>query len=1020
MTTFRLSTLALAVTLAAAGCGKSRPAGSAEGGPVVMTGGAADGSDVTVDSRWCTKCHGDAGRAPLANDAAGVQFAPPRDLAGATTGAKVGAHLAHVQAGTVRGGAPCSTCHVVPANSAAHVPGVTLRGLAASRGATPSFGAGSCTATYCHGNFTGGNGSASLSWTGAPLSGCTACHALPPANSAHTGLSPSDFPTACVSCHGGTLDGTGAIKIAGGLHINGQVDGGCTGCHGTPGRPNGGIATATYDSNQDAAPPAQTTLHAGSTVLVGAHLAHVNPTPSVAGGAQPTGGVYRPIACTECHPDNLAQPHPDNARATVDFSLATGATIGGYVPSLTAAGNGTSVPVSCDTYCHAGVGGGSATTPAWTGAAATCGSCHGFPPASHAASIDTAPECNACHDGTVNADGTINVAGGLHINGQVEGGESTGGQACGDCHAAIFAAIQDAGKASRHALTLDDPAAQTGITWGSPLSSNAAAVRSCTNMCHGDHPHDAGGAGDHGYNAYADANDRLSSPTTSTRAKTDFDGAATNGGLCISCHRNPISGGGATIDKAAYGASAHDFTAASGFTWQFQLHLGAFDRNCTKCHASNVEGRTPGVSVTSSGASSVHFSDNASLLAGSLTLSAGVTDLVCYNCHGSTPTPGAGVQGNRSGKNIQSQFAKASAHLGSGLTCLSCHAPHVAKAGTHATPGNLAGPPIEGAAGAAFTAAPLGLWATPVAGHFTAKTIVAGTDVEATLCFKCHSAFAASLPAGTTDQAKEFNPGNTASYSAGTATFTNGSATVTGTGTSWTANMVGWYVKRGSDTGTATWYLVTAVGSSTSLTISRNYTGTTGSGAYTVQAAGGYHPVLAAADGNMGATGSIKAPFTRTSLMTCTDCHESDTTTDPNGPHGSAAGFLLKGPNTLWSQALVVNAGGATGMPDGTFCINCHNQDFSGGRFTSHTNGDHDIACFNCHAAIPHGGPRIGILNAGAGASADVGGQVAGWDGVAPYWQGTGTARLYLKSFPATNTSSWSSRNYCGCNGTGH
>ena len=29
------------------------------------------------------------------------------------------------------------------------------------------------------------------------------------------------------------------------------------------------------------------------------------------------------------------------------------------------------------------------------------------------------------------------------------------------------------------------------------------------------------------------------------------------------------------------------------------------------------------------------------------------------------------------------------------------------------------------------------------------------------------------------------------------------------------------------------------------------------------------------------------------------------TTTDPNGPHGSAARFILKGPNTTWNSAVV-------------------------------------------------------------------------------------------------------------------
>ena len=177
-----------------------------------------------------------------------------------------------------------------------------------------------------------------------------------------------------------------------------------------------------------------------------------------------------------------------------------------------------------------------------------------------------------------------------------------------------------------------------------------------------------------------------------------------------------------------------------------------------------------------------------------------------------------------------------------------------------------------------------------------------------------------------------------------------------------------------------------------------------------------FHPVLATASGNLGATGNILPPFSRTTLMQCTDCHESDVGTDPNGPHGSAAKFILKGPNTTWNNTIAVGSGG---MPTGTFCANCHRADFAGGRFTNHTNGSHNIACMNCHAAIPHGGPRVGMLVAPANTTTALGGIIAGWDATAPYSNpGTGS-RLYLKSYPASNTTSWSQSN-CGCNGTGH
>jgi hypothetical protein len=76
----------------------------------------------------------------------------------------------------------------------------------------------------------------------------------------------------------------------------------------------------------------------------------------------------------------------------------------------------------------------------------------------------------------------------------------------------------------------------------------------------------------------------------------------------------------------------------------------------------------------------------------------------------------------------------------------------------------------------------------------------------------------------------------------------------------------------------------------------------------------------------------------------------------------------------------------------------------------------------NCHAAIPHGGPRPGMLidAVGTGGSCvPTGGVIAGWDTTAPYFNATSASKLCIKSYPATNTTSWAQSN-CGCNGSGH
>lgn len=151
--------------------------------------------------------------------------------------------------------------------------------------------------------------------------------------------------------------------------------------------------------------------------------------------------------------------------------------------------------------------------------------------------------------------------------------------------------------------------------------------------------------------------------------------------------------------------------------------------------------------------------------------------------------------------------------------------------------------------------------------------------------------------------------------------------------------------------------------------------------------------------------------------MTCSDCHESNQLTDPNGPHGSAASFVLKGPQTTWDETLV---NGVT-MPANAFCSNCHNTSWgtSSSRFPLHSRTEHAIPCFNCHSAIPHGGPRPGFLNAMVGINTVNLVSYPDYDNAAPYARpGTGR-RLYLVSYPASNTAAWLRPN-CGCDGTAH
>ena len=601
-------------------------------GAVLVAGNLHINGAIDTSTLTCTTCHGGT-LVATGNQDANVGVAPrgagAPDTYGTvlTTGRGVGVHASHVL-GTRSRPVLCNACHVVPTaqvhkTGAATTGAVALANLSVTGGiATSSYSttALTCSNTYCHGNLGGGVGATNVTpaWTVAATLACTSCHGSPPTTTSTGGNHPARSD--CGTCHtgyAGTSAATWTVNAA--THVDGVkqfVAQTCTSCHGTAGR----ASVAGADLNQASAPPADS--HGATTgVLVGMHLAHVNPAASTAtapAGTQPTGGVYRPIACTECHPNNTSSSHSDGT-VNLDFTLATGARLNNFAAGFTR-GNGTTTATTCATWCHgAGLGTsyqGTTINPAWNGAAATCSSCHDFPPLTTAHTgpplvASDSRACASCHAGTVNADGTINVAGGKHINGA---SDAVKGDTCSGCHDFGMAAAT-----TYHHVMATDPGAAYPTSNGPAILD---ASRNC-NICHMKHE-------------FADKASNLRNTVNSaTPTASNTDTA-----LCVSCHqqnnqtkdltRQKTDGTVQTplIDELAFGGSAHAYLVDGAFG------ASVMQMACVKCHNSDS---TPSLQ-TGTYRFALHSSADRRLRAplGRATLTDDDSAGFCYRCHSAT------------------------------------------------------------------------------------------------------------------------------------------------------------------------------------------------------------------------------------------------------------------------------------------------------------------------------------------------------------------------------------------------
>jgi predicted CxxxxCH...CXXCH cytochrome family protein len=354
---------------------------------------------VDVKPLTCTSCHGTPDRAGTTLQKA----SPPVGSEGetATTALAVGAHQSHVVDTELARAFTCDQCHVVPTAVTHPNDTVDMQWGSIAQYGTWDRTAATCSASYCHGSFVGGNQLNAPAWTtvNGTQATCGSCHLTPPPP-------PHSTNPSCGNCHDGYTQTTVNLTA----HVNGAVDVKpltCTSCHGDSARAGTTV--------QKAAPPLGTHGETAITArAVGAHQAHVN--------AGPAGGPY---SCDTCHGSTpTSVGHSDT------------------IVQLTIPGwDGTNA--TCTTYCHGATlnAGGSGATPLpWTsgdGVLGQCGFCHGAPPPSPHVSN---PQCGRCHDGYTST--TVNAS--THLDGSVEVKPLT----CTSCHGDSTKAGTDLQKAS--------------------------------------------------------------------------------------------------------------------------------------------------------------------------------------------------------------------------------------------------------------------------------------------------------------------------------------------------------------------------------------------------------------------------------------------------------------------------------------------------------------------------------------------------------------------------------------------
>lgn len=245
--------------------------------------------------------------------------------------------------------------------------------LKSKNASTASFGAGTCSGVYCHGNVA-----ATPAWNASTALACNACHgtsAVP--SGAPTGDSHVLHGYSCNTCHSGTtMNGTSIANTA--LHVNGRPD-----------VAQGAGVTFTYSGGGSCS---NISCHFGGSATWGP-TSGVTHTATLGSGdivVFPPGSSHdvTPLSITEncatCHAPSLVTQHAGKCDLCHEGASPAAPLIGTWNKTCTPSGCHAAVHVSGPTVSHNGM--------YW----------------------NSSQSCNLCHDTSVNYPGPVDSCTGCH------------------------------------------------------------------------------------------------------------------------------------------------------------------------------------------------------------------------------------------------------------------------------------------------------------------------------------------------------------------------------------------------------------------------------------------------------------------------------------------------------------------------------------------------------------------------------------------------------------------------------